>query len=392
MAVRRKNLIIAAVLGLAAAAAVLMSGGPSPEEARLAAEARARYAAALPRAEAGDVDAQFAVAEALRHGQGVARNLDEAVKWYRKAADKAQVGAQYALGTLHEAGEGVPLDYARAAEWYRLAANIGGQADAEFALARLYYNGRGVASDPDEAVTLFRKAANRGHAAAQYVLGTIYESGWNVQADPIEAYKWFTLAIPNRAQAMALDKGYDPQAARDRLKVRMNDFQVMRGEQAAAAWRPVRPAQNLGREGVALLPRAVAPAPAEALKPPPRTAVRLYAFDLPGRPEGAEPLPVSLLVEVAGAEEKAWACGVVPRIRDAVTQALWSQPPAAGAGPPDLRALDGRLAGPVNQVLGLASPRQVFLYPGDRPLTVNDAMRTPFAAVEDCVLSAKPAK
>lgn len=392
MAFRRKWLGIgsAAVAAVAVALAFFPFGGEEARQvARLEAAAETRYAAALPQAEAGDAEAQFMVAEALRRGAGVTRDLDRAVRWYRKAADKGQVGAQYALGTLYEKGEGVPRDYARAAEWYRLAANLGHHAGAEFALAQLYYNGRGLPSDPDEALTWYRRAANGGNPAAQYVLATILESGWNVRVDLVEAYKWLTLALPGRQEAMAVDPQFDPEAARVRLKARMTDFQIMRGEQAAAQWRPAKTPQGLGRDGLSLLGKpAAGPAPDAAR--PPRVAVRLYSFDLPAHPGTTEPTPVSLVVETADPAEKAWACGMVPRIRDAVTQALWRSPLPGQAGAALLRAVEERLDGPVNQVLNLTAPRQVFLYPGNRPLDANDVLRTPFAEVGDCVLSAKP--
>lgn len=390
MAVRRKWLGIGSAVGAAVVIAVVvfLSGNDEQarEAARLDAARQARYEAILPQAEAGEAEAQFEVAEALAHGTGIARNLDQAIQWYRKAAEKAHVGAQYVLGTLYEKGDGVPQNYARAAEWYRLAANLGHHADAEFALAQLYFNGRGLPSDPAEALTWYRRAADGGNPAAQYILGTILESGWNVPADVTEAYKWFTLAIAQRQQVMAVDKGFDPLAARAKLVPRMSEFQIMRGEQAAAKWQPTRPPRGLIRDGQTLL-RKPSETPVPDVAKPPRTAVRLFSFDLPTRPGTASPTTVSLLVEFAGDAERAWACGTVPRIRDAVTQALWSRPLPDGAGTPALRAIDERLTDPVNQVLGLAVVRQVFLYPGNRPLNANDALRTPFAVVEDCVLS-----
>jgi TPR repeat protein len=55
------------------------------------------------------------------HGDGVAQNYAEAVKWYRLAADQGDADAQFFLGTMYEQGHGVPQDYVQAHMWYNLA-------------------------------------------------------------------------------------------------------------------------------------------------------------------------------------------------------------------------------------------------------------------------------
>jgi TPR repeat protein len=54
-------------------------------------------------------------------GQGVARNQDEAARWYRKAADLGLASAQYELGVAYSSGLGVPQGLAAAYEWMDLA-------------------------------------------------------------------------------------------------------------------------------------------------------------------------------------------------------------------------------------------------------------------------------
>ena len=48
-------------------------------------------------------------------------NFVEAAKWFRKAADQGIALAQANLGLCYEKGEGVPRDIAEAMKWYRLA-------------------------------------------------------------------------------------------------------------------------------------------------------------------------------------------------------------------------------------------------------------------------------
>jgi len=73
-------------------------------------------------------------------------------------------------------GDGVAKDAEQAVSWYRRAAEAG-HADAQFNLGICYSNGDGVAKDAEQAVSWFRRAAEAGHAAAQFNLGICY-SRW----------------------------------------------------------------------------------------------------------------------------------------------------------------------------------------------------------------------
>ena len=74
------------------------------------------------------------------HGKGVPKDTAEAVKWYRKAAEKDFAAAQFNLGKCYEDGVGLPKDNAEAVKW-------------------------------------LRKAADQGYAAAQYLIGVRCVSG-----------------------------------------------------------------------------------------------------------------------------------------------------------------------------------------------------------------------
>ena len=156
-------------------------------------------------AEKGDVSAQFRYAEMLRDGRGVAKNVKEAVKWTRKAADAGHAPAQCQMGLLYMNGLGVDLDEDKAVEWLNKAAaqnhvqaqyNLGiyyakfsdkeacrlavkwlkeavkgDSADAQYNLAQLYLNPHHPASRESgagrRAISLLTRAAARGHAGAK---------------------------------------------------------------------------------------------------------------------------------------------------------------------------------------------------------------------------------
>jgi TPR repeat protein len=70
---------------------------------------------------------------AYAKGEGVLVNLDEAVKWWRKAAEQGEEVAQYQLGLAYSKGEGVSRDDEKAYFWMLLASSGG---DPERAKAR----------------------------------------------------------------------------------------------------------------------------------------------------------------------------------------------------------------------------------------------------------------
>jgi uncharacterized protein len=79
------------------------------------------FAQIKARAETGDARAQGFVGFSYAQGRGVAKDLAEAVKWYRKAADQGDATAQFNLGNMYAKGLGVPRDDVRAYMWWLIA-------------------------------------------------------------------------------------------------------------------------------------------------------------------------------------------------------------------------------------------------------------------------------
>jgi hypothetical protein len=76
------------------------------------------------KAETGDAQAQYSLGRAYRFGYGVAKDMVEAVKWYRKAAEQGHTTAQTNLGSAYSCGVWVQKDLTESAKWFRKAAEL----------------------------------------------------------------------------------------------------------------------------------------------------------------------------------------------------------------------------------------------------------------------------
>ena len=71
---------------------------------------------------------------------------EEAVKWYRRAAEQGDVEAQTKFGDCYFYGHGLPKDEADGLKWYRKAGDQG-YASAQYCLAECDHHGHGVPQD-----------------------------------------------------------------------------------------------------------------------------------------------------------------------------------------------------------------------------------------------------
>jgi localization factor PodJL len=141
----------------------------------------------------GDAAAAYEIGVRYAEGKGVAPNMDEAAKWYDRAAQAGIVPAIFRLGTLYEKGLSVKKDIDIARRYYIQAADRG-NAKAMHNLAVLAADGGGKGADYKDAAQWFRKAADRGVADSQYNLGILYARGIGVEQNLAESFKWFSLA------------------------------------------------------------------------------------------------------------------------------------------------------------------------------------------------------
>lgn len=110
-------------------------------------------------AENGNVQDQSDLGFRYSSGDGISKNVPEAVKWWRKAADQGDTDSQYMLGaTYYDGDEGIPKDYAEALKWNK-------------------------------------KAAAQGESGSLRMLGDAYFEGCGVPKDNVKAHAWYSLAL-----------------------------------------------------------------------------------------------------------------------------------------------------------------------------------------------------
>jgi TPR repeat protein len=147
-------------------------------------------------------------------------------------AEQGNVEAQFALAQAYDRGRDVPKDKTEAVRWYRLAA-MQGDAFAQNALGDNYWEGTGVPKDDSEAARWWRLAANKGFAPAQHSLGKILlGGGQGVRSDKIHAYMWLALSA---AQG-------DEEAGRqsDLLSKQLKPAEMTTAKKLVKQWKPTR--------------------------------------------------------------------------------------------------------------------------------------------------------
>lgn len=205
-----------------------------------AGESPADIPALKAKAAAGDPEAQFLVGRALLRGEGVSKDIPEALRLLKPAAESGHAGAMGAYGFMLSRGLGTEKNESAAIDWLRKSAALGvatsqlnlgimtlkgmgtpqntagglalieqaakaGQAEAMVRLAEAWHFGEpGLAPDPAKAVLWAEQATAAGNAQGQNLLGMMRENGLGLVRDygmAAECYR--KAAVQHHAKAQA---------------------------------------------------------------------------------------------------------------------------------------------------------------------------------------------
>jgi hypothetical protein len=139
----------------------------------------------LQQASGGDPDSQYLLGMAYDVGNDVPRDIDEAIKWYLRAAQAGNLEAQYSVGSALQAEK----RYAEARDWYEKAAAQGDPRGIA-GVAALYDAGQGITQDHRKAYGLWTRAAEMGWAEAMWHLARVQAGGGLGERDFVAACAW----------------------------------------------------------------------------------------------------------------------------------------------------------------------------------------------------------
>ena len=127
------GLIVSVILLMA-----LLLGGCGRQDSFLSAVKNGNYQTAIDIYEkkiAGhsgyETEAQQNLGRCLFYGDGCEANTQEAISWYRKAAEQGETGAMFNLGTCYMEGTGVKKNVQEAKNWFKRAASLGHERSAQ---------------------------------------------------------------------------------------------------------------------------------------------------------------------------------------------------------------------------------------------------------------------
>ena len=111
----------------------------------------------------GSSEAECMIGIMYRDGDGVADNLQEAMKWFKISAAKNNACAQFNLGYMFSSGnDNVPINHRLAMDWYLKAAKQGEPSSLNN-IGIMFARGKGVMQDYSIAHALFNLAAASGY-------------------------------------------------------------------------------------------------------------------------------------------------------------------------------------------------------------------------------------
>ena len=143
----------------------------------------------LESSKSGSLDAWFMIGDAYQMGFGTAKNRDQALRWFRKAAEAGHVTSMMRLASALNHPDHTD-NWAESVTWVQKAADRG-EARAMASLGFAYQEGRGVAQDQRQAVNWFVKAVAAGDTRAMIHAGRVLSRELNSHA---EALIWFLRA------------------------------------------------------------------------------------------------------------------------------------------------------------------------------------------------------
>ena len=141
----------------------------------------------------GNSDNQWQLGYYFQTGEYVAVNDEEAVRWYKKAADQGHAVAYCSLGDCYASGLGVDKDIQIAISLYKKSIAKGETISCS-RLGDLYYYGEEVPKNLNTAIYYYELGAKEKDSYSMYSLGYMYYSGEGISKNQNEGLRWIKMA------------------------------------------------------------------------------------------------------------------------------------------------------------------------------------------------------
>ena len=135
-------------------------------------------------AEIGNVNAQFNYANVLEYKQD-----PECIKWFEKAYENGEIEAAYRIAMIYKYGEVVPKNDEMRNKWLQIAADQG-YAMAQTDLGVFLINGEGIEKNEGDGIQWMQRAANTNNGLACRNMSILYRDGVGVKKDLDKASYW----------------------------------------------------------------------------------------------------------------------------------------------------------------------------------------------------------
>lgn len=143
-------------------------------------------------AELGHSSCTFYLAEILRDGIGVKRDLKKSYDYYESLAARGFPQALYMVGLFCENGWGTEKDYTRARISYEKSIKIDKHYHRSWrALGSIFFAGKGVEKDYEKAYSCFEKAASKDNPRALFNIAFMKEKGMGTRQDLTSAIEYY---------------------------------------------------------------------------------------------------------------------------------------------------------------------------------------------------------
>jgi hypothetical protein len=146
----------------------------------------------LEAANQNNYQAQINLGLCYEKGLGVKKNMQEAGRWYKKAADQGSLWGIKNLANISLTSTDSPNSKIKAIQLYKQAADLGDAESQRIIGMSMLEGSYGLQQDYDSGYKLIQSSADKGDEGAKAALGFCYFWGAGVKQDYDKAYRIFS--------------------------------------------------------------------------------------------------------------------------------------------------------------------------------------------------------